>query len=224
MVTTDVEGQYLLIKKNIPLELNPSWQALHFFGFFLGGTTFILGTSCYYYPDWVNGGEDAAWLYIIGSCGFLTVDVMEFFTFTEDFWLRLNISMSATGSAFYVIGSIGFLPAIFNTEEVMGTYGFILGSFFIGCSQIWKVARIGSINGKFSLKNITSSKDSFTASGVEASAGLGAWCFFFGTIMFVEGPLEGAWYQSILNIWMFGSVFFTLGSLFLLYRHAIMRV
>jgi hypothetical protein len=36
-------------------------------------------------------------LYTVGSCGFLFVDVLEYFTFDEDAWLRTNIAMSATG-------------------------------------------------------------------------------------------------------------------------------
>ena len=55
------------------------------------------GTGCYFFPDWAAGGSAAAWLYIVGSVGFLYVDVLEFITFTEDPWLRFNISISATG-------------------------------------------------------------------------------------------------------------------------------
>ncbi len=47
----------------------------------------------------------SAFLYTLGSCGFLFVDVQEFFTF-DGAVLRLNISLSAIGSTFYVIGSV----------------------------------------------------------------------------------------------------------------------
>ena len=113
----------------------------HFLAFFVGGTTFIAGTACYYYPDWSEGGLAAGVLYTVrgwawhglsllimamldpltrfrvllngscwcfwhfavvaaqvGSLGFLYVDVLEFFTFTDDAWLRANIAMSAVGS------------------------------------------------------------------------------------------------------------------------------
>ena len=39
----------------------------------------------------------SAALYTVGSLGFLLVDVMEFFTFTSVFLLRLNIACSMTG-------------------------------------------------------------------------------------------------------------------------------
>ena len=42
-----------------------------------------------------------------------------------------------------------------------------------------------------------------------------AWCFFVGTIMYVHGPLEGGFFELILQIWVAGSCAFTLGSLFL---------
>jgi hypothetical protein len=139
--------------------------------------------------------------------------------------------MSAFGSSLYILGSIGFLPVIFNASETLGTGGFIFGSLFIGLSQCWKVHRIGSAVSEdkgnvpiFKFSNLFSDIDTITQTGVEASAGLGAWCFFFGTIMFVIGPLEGLWYQTILIIWLLGSIYFTIGSLFLFYRHAIMHV
>ncbi len=48
--------------------------------------------------------------------------------------------------------------------------------------QLWKSHRIGSSEtGHFSVKTLVTVKDAFTAVGVELGAGLGAWCFFFGT-------------------------------------------
>lgn len=215
-----------LSSRKTPIYLTFWWRFVHWFGFFLGGTTFIGGTACYYYPSWSAGGDVAGWLYVLGSCGFLTVDVMEFFTFVEDRWLRANIAMSMIGSAFYVIGSAGFIPAIYSETDRIGVLGFILGSAFIGCSQLWKTHRIGSSGAarRFSIANLFSSTDNFTQCGVEFDAGLGGWFFFIGTLMFNHGPLEGNFYHTILNIWMAGSVFFTLGSLFLGFRHFVMGV
>ena len=62
-------------------------------------------------------------------------------SFARDFWRLLNstfartsqnIAASATGSLLYVIGSVGFLPAIMNHTILIGVWGFIGGSFFIG--------------------------------------------------------------------------------------------
>lgn len=57
------------------------WRFFHALGFATGGTTFIAGTACYYVQpqtDYVDAW--AAVLYIVGSIGFLSVDVMELFT------------------------------------------------------------------------------------------------------------------------------------------------
>merc|ERR1711862_316313 len=191
------------------------WKVTHALGFFIGGSTFIVGTSCYFFPSWINGGLVASILYVIGSFGFLYVDVQEFFTYTEEKFLRINISLSAIGSLLYVIGSAGFIPAVFEITPLIGEYGFILGSFFIGTSQAWKTTRLYREDTKLSF-------ETKTAIGVEANAGIGAWCFFFGTFMFKHGPLVGAYYETILIIWVFGSTFFTMGSLFLIYRHFVM--
>eukprot|EP00386_Alphamonas_edax_P013123 GDKI01040646.1.p2 GENE.GDKI01040646.1~~GDKI01040646.1.p2 ORF type:complete len:240 (-),score=76.63 GDKI01040646.1:321-1040(-) len=217
-------GEYLETREGWHPDLF-SWRFAHVLGFLTGGTTFIAGTVCLFYPGW---DFVSAFLYTLGSCGFLFVDVQEFFTF-EGLELRTNIALSAIGSTFYVIGSVGFFPAIFAWDMRMGVWGFILGSFFIGVSQLWKTHRIGateSTDHVFHLSTLLFVKDAFTAAGVEFGACCGAWCFFFGTIMFNLGPLEGP--NSVLNevlwVWVAGSCFFTVGGLFLGYRHFVMDV
>lgn len=209
-----------------PWEDQSWWRFTHAFAFVLGGTTFWFGTLSFYYPNdlffGLDQGNFSAWLYIIGSAGFLYVDVLEFFTFTEDKWLRVNISMSMTGSTLYLIGSAGFLPVIYAANPEIGIQGFIWGSFAIGTSQLWKVYRIN----KESEGGIFGSKDSMTATGVEGGAQWGAMGFFFGTIVYyyIQNALEGPLYSAVLAMWMFGATFFTVGGLFLSYRHAIMGV
>ena len=39
------------------LEDQAWWRLTHSLAFFLGGSTFILGTLCYFYPDWAEGAE-----------------------------------------------------------------------------------------------------------------------------------------------------------------------
>lgn len=208
----------------IPWEEQCWWKVTHAFGFVLGGITFWAGTFLYWYPlvsaFGLQQGDISAWLYIIGSCGFLYVDVLEFFTFTEDCKLRLNISMSMTGSLLYVIGSAGFLSYIYATTTVIGIQGFIWGSFWIAVSQTWKVVRIAqeSEGGTFG------SKDSFTATCVEGGAQLGAQGFLWGTILYyyIQDALEGPLWNDVLCMWLFGSTTFTVGGIFLTYRHAVM--
>ena len=197
------------------------WQLFHALFFLTGGIAFIFGTACYYFPDWPESYLAGGVLYTIGSCGFLGVDVMELLTYTSNTILSLNIFMSATGSFLYVVGSIGFIPAVYESTEwnfvgftpaTTGVYGFIAGSFFIGCSQFWKVGRI-----------MTTTKD-MTSVGVELNPGLGAWCFFVGTLMYNNPYYLENYYGTIVNIWEVGSVLFTLGALFLTFRHFVMGV
>ena len=68
------------VKAVEPLWLKKWWRVTHFLGFFIGGMTFIFGTLCYYFPKWTDGAFDAAFLYTLGSVGFLYVDLLEFFT------------------------------------------------------------------------------------------------------------------------------------------------
>lgn len=107
------------------------WRVLHWCGFCIGGITFLIGTLLYYpaiYDDAhhndagvVTLGVATAWLYTIGSAGFLFVDVQEFFTFTDNAILRINILCSLIGSFFYLVGSAGFLPVFYNWTPLIGT-------------------------------------------------------------------------------------------------------
>jgi hypothetical protein len=152
--------------------------------------------------------------------------------------LRTNICMSMTGSALYVAGSAGFLPSVAAAAPRLGVWGFVLGSAFIGWSQLWKTHRIGggeeaagggsggSGGGPgFSLAAFAS-RDAATAAGVELSAGLGALCFLFGTLLYDAGPLEGpaSVLRPVLWTWVAGSCWFTLGGACLAFRHFVMRV
>jgi hypothetical protein len=61
------------------------------------------------------------------------------------------------------------------------------------------------------------------ALGVELGPCLGAWCFFVGTIMYYNvsllEPAPSAY--MFVNIWEAGSVLFTIGALFVTYRHCV---
>jgi hypothetical protein len=88
------------------------WRVVHAFAFVLGGATFVAGSACYFVPSWADASVFAGVTYTIGSLGFLTVDLLEFFTFTRPRLLRLNIAASAIGSLCYVIGSLFFVPVL----------------------------------------------------------------------------------------------------------------
>lgn len=203
-----------------PIELNPWWQCAHATSFAIGGTSFIAGTIALYYPGWGPSAWVSALLYTVGSLGFLSVDLQEFWTYTTDPMLRTNIALSATGSFLYVVGSVGFFPHVFSKTPVVGLLGFIGGSALIGISQLWKTARYMSTRG-------TPCAERCTAIGVELNAGIGAWCFLVGTALFAAAPgvaPTGDTLLVILGVWEAGSVFFTLGAVFLAFRHAVLRI
>lgn len=64
------------------------------------------------------------------------------------------------------------------------------------------------------------------AAGVELSAGLGALCFLFGTLLYDNGPLDGpkSVLGTVLWAWVLGSCLFTAGGCFLAARHFLMGV
>jgi hypothetical protein len=218
------------------------WRFLHYGGFCLGGITFLIGTLLYYPTIYETAkGNDSdvrtlsvvtAWLYIIGSAGFLFVDVQEFFTFTDDVILRINISCSMIGSLFFLIGSAGFLPTFYNWCPLIGIIGFLAGSFFIGCSQTWKLVRILRSPDEVGVTPETSSLLRWNAACVEGGAMVGGFAFLIGTSFFWIGPIEGDAeclvtcnnYEVVLALWVVGSLAFTFGGLSLAYRHVILKI
>ena len=128
--------------------------------------------------------------------------------------------LSIIGSSCYLIGSVGFLPTPYAFTPLVGILGFISGSFFIFCSEIWKIHRIWAS---------TKGNDRASALFVEAGAMFGGLFFFIGTSLYWKGPLPGSTdckvtcsnYNTILVLWIIGSIAFTIGGLALSFRHSI---
>lgn len=183
------------------------WRVVHAGAFLLGGVTFLIGSALLFAEQTPAIGDAVGFNYVVGSLGFLTVDVQEFFTFTSPRLLRLNISASALGSLAYVLGSVGFIPVV--AEPVgpdLGNMGFIVGSCLIACSQFCKVVRICR----------SADPGRLTAIGVEGGAGLGALFFLIGTALAYLLPSATT---TIYTLWIVGSVAFLAGGLFLAGRH-----
>jgi len=203
-------------QEEAPVPLSPLWHVLLCSIFIAGGLSFISGTGCFFFKTWHDASEAASILFIIGSSSFLIVDMMEMITSPNTFWVRLNLAMNTMGSIFYVVGSIGFIPAVFNEGKALGALGFIVGSILIGYSQIWKIIRTGTENSKFKVSTLFAD-GMWVITSVDVSICIGACSFFIGSVMFISGPLEGPWYESVLFIWMIGSIYYTIGALFLCY-------
>lgn len=205
-----------------PVQDTAWWRAVHAAGFATGGLTFIAGTALYWLPPTDAIDALAAALYTLGSVGFLTVDVMEFFTPAfRGCPLRANIAMSAVGSSFYVGGSVGYFPSLLAAAPAVGPWGFVVGSAAIAASQTWKVARLSQDpGGGYSLRHVLRSRDVGTAVGVEFGACVGAALFLVGT----AGQLAGWDAAPVLWTWLAGSVAFTAGAAFLAWRHFVMGV
>jgi hypothetical protein len=178
------------------------WRFVHYCAFCIGGFTFLIG-SLLYYPgiEFTSDGNSdgvakigvaVAWLYTIGSAGFLVVDLQEFFTFTEDLIVRINISGSVIGSLLYFIGSVGFFPKIYIWEPLIGIVGFVVGSIFIGFSQTWKLVRILSSPDEQGVTHNVAVNSRLNAACVEAGSMVGGYAFLIGTpyILFLELPVK----------------------------------
>jgi hypothetical protein len=154
--------------------------------------------------EWLTAAQVVTWTVPGQVYSPITVDTVNPFTYLRPVYDPMVSGASTDGKTWYGAADPALLPGI--------VYGFIAGSFFIGCSQFWKVGRI-----------MTTTKD-ITAVGVELNPGLGAWCFFVGTMMYNNPYYLEHYYGIIVNIWEVGSVLFTMGALFLTFRHFVMGV
>ena len=197
------------------LRLSRVWQLFHFALYLLGGSLFILGTACLYAVP--EGGLLTHLSYIVGSLAFLLVDSLELAAFFTDASLRANISVSATGSSLYVLGSIGYIDAVARVAPSLGPLGFLLGSLCIAVSQAWKLRRVAC-----QPETLPASEWLFAGCSLDKSTQLCVeFCALLGCLGFGTGTLAGispALVAEELSLWLAGSVFFTLASLFVLLR------
>ena len=78
----------------------------------------------------------AGLLYTAGSLGFISVDIIDFQTYTGSNFNRSSIIFSMIGNTLYTIGSVAFVPKIFYMGGFVGVWSFIVGGAFIVLSQL----------------------------------------------------------------------------------------
>ncbi len=160
--------------KEFPEPLSFLWRAIHNTLYLIGGSTFVVGSYCYF-PTIANfalGG----WMFTIGSLGFFFADLFEWwknnrvgcFNYAEfeisyerqvekifdskdtlygeyqRAEIGLNFFLSFIGSTLYLIGSALYIPQI--NQTVTGDKIFIVGSAIIFIAQSWKLYRGGTID------------------------------------------------------------------------------
>uniref|UniRef100_A0A6T8JY80 YrhK domain-containing protein n=1 Tax=Hemiselmis andersenii TaxID=464988 RepID=A0A6T8JY80_HEMAN len=201
-------------------EFSPAWKVWHSIFFIVGGWSFVFGTWMLLgYPEWDGRLYYSALWYTIGSAGFLCLDTQEAVTYAQESkWVRMNIMCNWWGSVLYLVGSVGFFPSVYAWSDQIGIQGFIQGSFVIGLSELWKMHRIGTVGGGFSVERLWGSWDKKTATLVEMGPCIGAWCFFIGTFMYWHWP-RGDNYLHVLYFWLVGSFAFSMGGVVCTWRH-----
>ena len=178
----------------------------------------------YSHPEWEYGATWSAAIYTMGSIGVFMSDIMEFYSVAHPQMLKLMVWWSVVGSLMYVFGSIGFFPEVYNQTPMLGIWGFLLGSFFVGCSHYWKAFQIG-VNkcDRFQISKLYTEFDTLVDFGAELSAGLGGSCFFIGMAMYLcstlQDDFEGPWNLATFYIWNAGSYLFLSRSHLLGYRY-----
>lgn len=157
--------------------------------FTLGGWLFTIGSAIFLLADLQDW-----WDYRTGYCFSYTdhrmedISLLSFNTNTSSNRdnhppIELNVYGSMCGIAFYLAGSILFIPVFVNYLTV-GEWFFIFGSTFSYSSLIWKMYRSACQNfdQKFHLRTLF--RD-IPLLALDLLSTIGNICFFIGTILFL---------------------------------------
>jgi hypothetical protein len=196
------------------------WRLWHGFNYFIGGSTFLLG-SFVLFPfvnEYLDAGEVSAWLYTIGSFTFLLADITEWLHYTRIncpyLALSLNFFLSVTGSLLYLVGSVFFIPLL--DLAWLGSLLFIIGSAVIVLSQAWKLYRSLNSGGKSVWDSIEEDESGFY---VDLFAGLGGSMYFIGTFVFDWSAFNPHYLIPAVTLYSFGGLFFFGSALFMQKRY-----
>ena len=178
------------------------------------GSICFTGGSCMYFTrvfrSYSNALTIGGWSFTIGSVIFLFADLQEWWAHRTDCCfnydeqrieeislhslntsngdkpskIELNVVGSMCGIAFYLAGSILFIP-IFESYMAVGEWFFIFGSTFCSVSLIWKMYRSACQNfeEKFHWKTLL--KD-IPLLIMDIFSTVGNILFFIGTILFLS--------------------------------------
>jgi hypothetical protein len=213
-----------------------SWRLWHSINYIIGGSTFLIGSMCYFpfIQNYFDGFVVGAYLFTIGSLAFLLADFTEWNHFRvgsfdqpdyiKDWtiWKSLrraevavNFFISAIGSFLYLLGSICFIPSLDLLLD--GEILFIWGSLIIVLAQTWKVLRTmfyneQDPNANFNWDNV---REDYSGFGVDVCAGVGAGFYAVGTYLFKMDA------NDITAVYLFccGGFFFFLSGVFMKYRY-----
>jgi len=198
------------------------WQVLHAAYLAGGGALFILSSTIYFFEYSDLRSAIAAGGYTVGSVAFFVVDSLELATAESGTFIATNVCISLMGSLCYVWGSAAYIPSIYAAFPWLGNLGFVMGSFLIFVSQLWKIYRIGQ--SPEAASGIWADTDARSATCVELGACIGSLCFLVGTTMLWFGDLDPTGIFTVYLIWMLGSICFTMGGCFLMHRHFALKL
>lgn len=162
----------------------------------------------------------AGWLFTVGSFFFLVADLMEWNHYRPaclssrlcgGTWnLGFNFLLSATGSLFYLLGSIYFIPSVANL--FYGELYFIIGSAIIALSQAWKCYRTCTTPPtRPACANI---KEDLLGFIVDLFAGLGGLFYLIGTAIYCKSPApEDRYYVLAIVWWILGGAAFFISAM-----------
>lgn len=201
------------------------WETVNAFSYKLGGLTFVLG-SIFFFPALSAYLVIGDWLFFIGSVLYLMVtghDLLEVIKYwrhhdTETFADHIEFVAAwsyVLGSALFIVGSLCFLPSIEATT--IGSWSFIVGSVLFvigGFVNILQIVEAPSMI-YMELFNLTVAQ------------------FILGSGLFAVASIPYLWQLGdhaedliktlAASLFLFASVLFLLGGIFIYYRKLVSK-
>jgi hypothetical protein len=148
-------------------------------------------------------------------------------TVEVSYWKRaepgINVFLYVLGSVQYVIGCVCYIPILVLPKQ--GSYLFCVGSVFFFVAALWDIKRLGQANRDAPMDRTFRFKNIFRADlGVALNTAIGAVFFYYGAILFLEllditdVDVYATKLRFATNVFLTGSITFTLSALFLCYN------
>ena len=240
------ETKTLLLRKKVyPVPLSFAWRVTHFIPYLIGGSTFFIGSLCYFTTGTVLAGnyELGGWLFTIGSVGFLFADIFEWNTNNRigcwdnsderKEWEQLNAGFASNGKK-SALRSLG--PAWVRAENGINFAQSALGSLLYLIGSVLFIPELDAIvlgtyifivgsaviftSQAWKLYRYESYSDDVPAVNVDAWAGIGGVAYCVGSVKFLPAyDLNDAATNTAAAWFTLGGLSFFLSGLFIYYRY-----
>lgn len=236
------ERKSLIKRRTYPVALSFAWRITHFIPYIIGGTTFLVGSLCYFTEGELAGEfQLGGWLFTIGSVGFLFADIFEWYqnnrvgcidsSEERQDWERVYGESGSKARSLFALLGLPARPenAVNFSYSALGSLFYLLGSicFIPQLDAILlgtEIFIVGSViiftSQSWKLYRYESFSTDWPATQVDFWAGIGGLAYCIGSIQFLPAYDHTDADTNNAALWFTtGGTAFTLSGIAIFYRY-----